>query len=564
MAKAQSSAHSQASQTPNTIEKGTNKQHPTLTKGGTLISVLTTEEEVQNHTMQQVGQLPYEFLSVNRSALPTEVSSHQDAPETQLIRLGVQDLPKQKPQLQRGSGTKDGMIAQWLTAWITEGLANQSLTELHLLPKKSEIANYLDVSIGTVQNAIRFVEDEGHVESKQRIGTVIRQANSSQFRLRKQTSKRDKAVEALQHFIVKKQLKTSEPMPSARELAKAIGSAPNTTRLALEFLASKGILSSRGVRGNKVNWYVADITLMDATVLSHPHVGGHTEITSETLIDQIERDLKAMVAQEYQVNDKLPSHLELAERFRVSIKTIHDAMRRLVQQTIVYSKRGRYGTYVSRKPGVVSFFSHEEDAEFFTPVNQADAETALSSNFEGASQVFYNYERIEKALKHYIATSHQPGDKLIAMGELASQLGVSSNTVRKALQQLAQEGYVSLTRGRYGGTFVEKLPPVESEVLQEQAQQLGGVAASHAYTEVTISSQTETSSEASADKPKRLVWMSVNPQSANVYQQHLENQSPETLASRPGRKAAGQPRATKKVYNSVSASLVLLSQPKAQ
>jgi DNA-binding GntR family transcriptional regulator len=260
----------------------------------------------------------------------------------QFIRLGVQDLPKQKPQLQRGSGTKDGMIAQWLTAWITEGLANQSLTELHLLPKKSEIANYLDVSISTVRNAIRFVEGEGHVESKQRIGTVICQDNSSRLRLRKQTSKLYKAVEAIQRFIVKKQLKTSKLMPSARELAKAIGAELDTTHLALRSLVNKGVLSSREVRGNKAHWHVADITLMDATVLSHPHVDGH-KITSENLIDQVERDLIAMVAQECHPGDMLPTRKELAKRFRVSIKTVNDAMERLADVGIVYARRSKYG-----------------------------------------------------------------------------------------------------------------------------------------------------------------------------------------------------------------------------
>ncbi|MFM7467929.1 MAG: GntR family transcriptional regulator [Vampirovibrionales bacterium] len=539
MAKARSSTHPSPA-TLSSAHAGTKRELPTLTKAGSAVSSVQEEESLKLAS-HQVGQLPYEFLSVNKkTVLTVEKTDAVLHPESQLIRLTVHQLPKEKPQLQRGGGTKDGAIAQWLTDWIVDGLAQKTLTELHLLPKKAEIAQYLGVSIGTVQNAIRFVEDEGHVESKQRIGTVIRQAQSQQFRLRKQTSKRDKAVEALQYFIVNKQLKSGEPMPSARELAKAIGSAPNTTRLALELLASKGILSSRGVRGNKVNWYVADITLLDTVALVSQGQASKLEIASETLIDQIERDLKAMVEQEYQVNDKLPSHLELAERFRVSIKTIHDAMRRLVQQAIVYSKRGRYGTYVARKPGVVSFFSTEEDAEFFAPVSHQEQVP------QGSDQAFYNYERIEKALKHYIATTHQLGDKLIAMGELATQLGVSSNTVRKALQQLAQEGYVSLTRGRYGGTFVEKLPVLEPDQVSDAS-----------------TAQQATSTTQSTTKG-RLVWMAVNPQSAHVYQQHLEHQTPETLASRPGRKAVGQPRAAKKVYNSVSASIVLLSQPKAQ
>jgi DNA-binding GntR family transcriptional regulator len=35
---------------------------------------------------------------------------------------------------------------------------------------------------------------------------------------------------------------------------------------------------------------------------------------------------------------------------------------------------------------------------------------------------------------------------------------VSSNTIRKALQNLASEGVVTFSRGRYGGTFVSKMP----------------------------------------------------------------------------------------------------------
>ncbi len=53
------------------------------------------------------------------------------------------------------------------------------LKENTLLPKKSDLAYYLGVSVGTVQNAIRFVEDAGYLESKQRIGTILRDANNS-------------------------------------------------------------------------------------------------------------------------------------------------------------------------------------------------------------------------------------------------------------------------------------------------------------------------------------------------------------------------------------------------
>ncbi|HEY9746595.1 MAG TPA: winged helix-turn-helix domain-containing protein, partial [Oculatellaceae cyanobacterium] len=164
-------------------------------------------------------------------------------------------------------------------------------------------------------------------------------------------------------------------------------------------------------------------------------------IESETLIDQLERDLKMMIAEQYNVNDKLPSHLELSDRFKVSIKTVHDAMKRLADQKIIHSKRGRYGTYVLRKP----------DAAKLAPMD--------TSIFVPAEEVsFYNYEKVEQHIKSLIRENYKVGDKLPAMGVLSKELDVSSNTIRKALQNLAKEKMVSFSRGRYGGTYVTRVP----------------------------------------------------------------------------------------------------------
>lgn len=359
----------------------------------------------------------------------------QPVHKVNLERLGVEQLPKQKPDFQNSTATKDGLIAEWLTGWISTALGTGKLSENNLLPTKGEIAKYLGVSIGTVQNAIRFVEDEGHVESKQRIGTVIRDASTSDHRMRKQTSKRDQAVIAVQHLIVTRSIQPGEPLPSAREVAKLIGSAPNTTRLALEYLSAQGILQNQGFRGNKVNWYVQRVP--DLSTI--PSVQA---IESETLIDQLERDLKGLISDRFNVNDKLPSHLELADSFGVSIKTVHDAMKRLADQGMVHSKRGRYGTFVYRKPDAGKLFSSEA-FDVFLPAEEAS---------------FYNYQRVEQHLKGMLQEKYKVGDKLPPMGELADDMSVSSNTVRKALQNLGKSGYVTFTRGRYGGTFVRKLP----------------------------------------------------------------------------------------------------------
>jgi DNA-binding GntR family transcriptional regulator len=356
-----------------------------------------------------------------------------------LVRIDVTQLPQEIPDFQAPGATKDTLIADWLKAWITDALEKGLVSENHLLPRKNEIAAHLGVSIGTVQNAIRYIEDEGCVESKQRIGTLVRDTRCTGQRMRKQTSKRDQAVLAIKRYILDHGFQPGETLPSAREIARAIHSAPNTTRLALEYLSGTGILKSLGNRGNKANWALRSL----------PELTGGTvrAIESETLIDQLERDLKKLIAERFETNDKLPSHLELSDIFKVSIKTVHDAMRRLAEQGILHSKRGRYGTYVVRKP----------DAGKFAPID--------TSIFVPAEEIMlYNYQKVERHLKDLLRTTYAIGDKLPPMGVLSRELDVSSNTIRKALQNLAREKLVEFTRGRYGGTYVTAVPTPEDNI----------------------------------------------------------------------------------------------------
>jgi DNA-binding FadR family transcriptional regulator len=52
-----------------------------------------------------------------------------------------------------------------------------------------------------------------------------------------------------------------------------------------------------------------------------------------------------------------------------------------------------------------------------------------------------------------------PGERFPAERELAAQLGISRLTLREALGELQQAGYVQSRRGRSGGTFVTGTPP---------------------------------------------------------------------------------------------------------
>ncbi len=393
----------------------------------------------------------FDFITSNTTETDTvEKTTKTTSFSAGFQRLGVKQLPRKKPEFTVGKGSKDMLIATWLTQWITTGLAKGTLTENHLLPLKQEIAAYLGVSVGTVQNAIRYVEDDGLVESKQRIGTLIRRssANAStgettidESRVRKQTSKRDTAVVALQQYFINAKFEIGQALPASRELAKVIGSAPNTTRLALEFLTVQGLLSSNNARGKKANWIIQALPTLEANQL-----GAQMVVQTDTLIDQLERDLKQLIFDDYEVNMKLPSHLELAEMLKVSIKTVHDAMHRLVIQGYVHSKRGRYGTFVSRIPSNLINISTIE--QLFVPAEE-HAEAAVA---------FYHYQQAEAQLRMLLQTSYSVGQQLAPMPELASQLGVSMNSVRRALQALAKEGLVSFKRGRFGGTTVEKIP----------------------------------------------------------------------------------------------------------
>jgi DNA-binding GntR family transcriptional regulator len=378
-----------------------------------------------------------------------------------LNRIDVSAMPEKLPDFRHATRTKDNILADWLVNWIKADLKADKVRPNQLLPQKNIIAKKVGISIGTVQTAIRIIEDMGIVESKQRIGTFI--SDKSDNELRKQTSKRDIAIEAIKKVIVQRGYKAGEVLPSSRELSKIINSAPNTTRLAIEYLANNGMIESKGSRGNKSNWVLRTVPQISAEEIENT-----AAINSDTLVDQVERDLKELIAQTYKVGDKLMSHYELADTLKVSIKTVHDAMKRLVEQGILQSKRGRYGTFILRIPSEKQLMVGME-SEIFAPAFEAS---------------LYNYEKVEVHIKQYIRENFALDEKLPSMSKLASELKVSSNTIRKALQNLSEQGIVTFSRGRYGGTFITRMPQ-DAEGIE--------------------------------DKQSSLTWVSINPEVANLY-----------------------------------------------
>jgi DNA-binding FadR family transcriptional regulator len=68
-------------------------------------------------------------------------------------------------------------------------------------------------------------------------------------------------------------------------------------------------------------------------------------------------------------------------------------------------------------------------------------------------------ETVERLLTIIKLGMVAPGDKFPAERELAAQLGISRLTLREAIRELQEAGYVSSRRGRFGGTFVTYTRP---------------------------------------------------------------------------------------------------------
>ena len=275
-------------------------------------------------------------------------NSFEKLEKSELKRIEISQLPKEIPDFKNSFDKKDSIIKNWLTDWITKGLAKGKLQENTLLPKKQDLAYYLGVSVGTVQNAIRCVEDSGLLESKQRIGTILRSSNSSNPIIRKASSKREKIIAQIKQYILQQNLKKGNTLPSVRALSNIFGNSTNTTRLALEFLASQGMLEQKIFRTNEANWTLSAVPVLNDEEKAFLSEDG---ICADTLVEKIEAELKNYIKENLKVGDKMPSHQELSDILKVSIKTIHDALQSLVTQGYLLTRRGRYGTTVIKIPG---------------------------------------------------------------------------------------------------------------------------------------------------------------------------------------------------------------------
>lgn len=356
--------------------------------------------------------------------------------KSELRQLSISDIKEKLPDLKNTQGQKSKIIGNWLVSWITKSLQQGSIKVNDIIPSKKDFAYYLGVSIGTMQNAFRYIEDLGYVESKQRVGTMVKNKDSNAKTIRKLTSKKDLAVEAIKQYLITEEYEVGEKLPSTTTISVKIGFGANTTRLALETLESFGILRHKQNAQRQSGWFLksSDIT-----------INGEIKHESETLVKMVEKDIEDFISKNLHIGDKIPAHYDLADMFKTSLKTIHDALCNLGDKGIVHSRRGRYGTIVVKMPNSKTVEQRPESS-IFAPAKDA---------------AFYYYEKTQKYIMDLIIKEYKIGDKLPSVKEMAEKLDLSPNTIRQAYHNLAEEGYLVFSRGRYGGTFIIDIPEAD-------------------------------------------------------------------------------------------------------
>ena len=309
--------------------------------------------------------------------------------------------------------SKADKLSKWLLAWIVMSLKKGKISSGDLLPSKAEIACHIGVSLGTMQNVFRLLEDAGYIESKQKLGSFIKDRSGKH--VEKLTSKKDLASDSIKRYLKDTKASAGDALPPMRELAKNIGVSTATVRAAVLSLVVQGILEK------KDNEFILTGRSFRAQ-----------NITSKTLAEKVASNIKQYIIKNLKPDDKLPSNKALAKKFKVSLKTVNDAIKLLSSEGIVYARRGQYGTTVQSITG-------------------------------GNRHAQYNYEKIEKQIRNYIVSNCKAGDKLPPIKELAKKYLTSEKTVKKALDNLAEEGCLAFVRGRYGGTFVTEVPVSDKE-----------------------------------------------------------------------------------------------------
>ncbi len=352
--------------------------------------------------------------------------------KNELPRVDINNLKASLPDLKNSNKTQ--AILVWLIDWIDNSIKSKKIISDTLLPTKAEFAYALGVSLGTIQNVLKQLEDKGYIYSKQCIGSIIRCSKNSDSVIRKRTSKKDITENKIKNYIISASFKLGDKLPASRTLAKETGMTLNTVRNALNKLISDKILEYNSKK--------------DLIIKSLDFTMNNTD--EETLVSKVKNDLKKYICDNFKVGDKLPAHNQLAEMLNVSMKTIHSAVQILVKENMLLPRRGAYGTIITNT-SMNSAFEPRREMSIFAPAK----ETA-----------FYHYQKIQNKIKNIISENYDIGSKLPSINEFSLMLDVSPNIIRKAFSNLAKDGILRFTRGRYGGTYVIDMPDVAEQTFR--------------------------------------------------------------------------------------------------
>ena len=300
-------------------------------------------------------------------------------------------------------------ISAWLEKWIISALKSGAVKFNDYLPKKGDLAFHIGVSLGTMQNVYRILEDKGLIESRQKVGSYIK--DTSAKTLEKLTSKREVVCEEIKKYISENGYTVGDTLISVRKLSEQLVIPFATIMVSINRLLMEGIIEKKGKS------YI--VKSMDFKI---------SNIEQQTLAEKVAEHINIYIKNNLKPGNKLPSNNAMADMFNVSVKTIHDAVKILSVAGIIKTRRGYYGT-------VVTDYSKDEDIPYY-------------------------YEQVEKNIKKYIAENCKTGDKLPSIKNFAEVFNVSAKTIKNALDNLEADGYINFVRGKYGGTFVINIPSV--------------------------------------------------------------------------------------------------------
>ncbi|MCD8377432.1 MAG: GntR family transcriptional regulator, partial [Candidatus Gastranaerophilales bacterium] len=350
-----------------------------------------------------------------------------------LKQIQISDLKITLPDLKNIGKTQT--IANRLMEWIDDSIKKKTITYGYLLPSKAELAYAFGVSLGTIQNVLRMLEDKNYIHSKQCIGSIIKDRTDNELEIRKRTSKKDIAEKKIKNYIIVNKLGVNDVMPVSRQLAREINMTLNTVRCAVSTLITDNILEYNDKK---------DLIVKSVEFIIDENAD------EETLVNKVKSDLKRYICKNFKIGDKLPAHDYLAKEFNVSMKTIHNAVQLLVKENMLLPRRGSYGTIITNISMNASMEPRRE-MSIFAPAQ----ETA-----------FYHYQKIQNRIKNIISERYDIGSKLPSINEFSKMLDISPNTIRKALNNLANDGILRFTRGRYGGTYVIDMPETAEQTFK--------------------------------------------------------------------------------------------------